>query len=122
MGTVGWKWFGCLWFTFVKSDSPSQYDFDATQFVDYIDSTHTSAIDQYALLGGQEFDIGSVNLFTGIKLRVTGSGLLHLTIYNEDSTLNEVLSSTTLSTAPGKELAVRSNFKCERGYFKLEND
>ena len=96
--------------------------FDATQFVDYIDSTHTSAIDQYALLGGQEFDIGSVNLFTGIKLRVTGSGLLHLTIYNEDSTLNEVLSSTTLSTAPGKELAVRSNFKCERGYFKLEND
>ena len=50
--------------------------FDTTKFSDYLNSGTTLTINQYCMFGGQEFSQGGLNLVTGAKCKVTGSGTL----------------------------------------------
>jgi hypothetical protein len=97
-------------------------NFDSTKYSDYISSTVAWPIDQYAITGGQEFDNGEVNLYTGIKAKVTGSGILRVTVYGEDLVDSYVPPPPQLNAAPGNEIAIKTNLTSETAYYRFEND
>jgi len=99
---------------------------DSTQYVDYVDATHTSPINHFATLGGQELEEGQVNIFRAITMKVIGSGLIHTAFIGEgdqESTTawNRVdLPLVLLDGSTKKEITNTSNFMGEKCYPHFE--
>ena len=64
---------------------------------------------KYAVNGNEQ-----LSTFTGLRLRVVGSGNLQLSLTAEDDTHAVTLTSRALSTAPGKPLFHPLNYQSER--------
>jgi len=95
--------------------------FNPNNLDDYIDGIITNPILQFAHFGGHEPVEGVVNLFTGVKLKATGSGSIRTTIFSEDDTTFYKALPEPLITKPGQELQIKLNFVDERGYLCFAN-
>ena len=62
---------------------------------------------------------GAVHFFNAIRMRVTGSGTLLVTISGEDEVLTGTLPSITLTASPGKEVLTRFSFTNEKARIKF---
>jgi hypothetical protein len=91
------------------------YKFDSSQLTDF-----TNAIESYAEMallpdGGDD----TVLHFTGVRLRVKGSGTLLVTVRGLDDVLTTSGESITLSATPGKAIWSGFNFTSERAAVKV---
>ena len=63
---------------------------------------------------------GALGHYSQVALRAKGSGTLSLTLYSEDDQANQSLTSVTLSSTPGKEYRVLSNFINEKAALRIQ--
>lgn len=79
-----------------------------------------TAIDSYVRHAYADYSgVGALNHYQAIRIHAAGVGSLVPTMYSMDYLTNQVLSSITLGTSPGKEFTVRCNMVTERMSLKL---
>lgn len=82
--------------------------------VEGVTTDYTNAIDSYVTTSLKAALSNWLNHFAGIKLRVSGSGTLTVTLYGEDNSNNTSGPSVTLAATPGLEPDVLINFINEK--------
>lgn len=78
-----------------------------------------NAIENYVQFNLKSSMAGWINHFAGIRLRISGSGTLAITLSGEDEVDTGTGASVVLSSAPGGEIEVPLNFKNEKMSVKL---
>lgn len=66
-----------------------------------------------------EGSVGQINHYAGIRQRIRGNGVLTLRVNAYDLATWESYAGVGLSTTPGKELLIRTDFLSERASFRL---
>jgi hypothetical protein len=99
----------------VKLDSSQRVEFDGT------------AIDHFAILGGQEFSPGAISIFPFVTVRAVGNGPVYISMSGEDDQSagtpynREDLSPPFLESSMKKELTIGGHFMSEKCYLKFES-
>lgn len=64
-------------------------------------------------------NMGGINHFAGVRMRIRGSGTAQVRLTGYDGALTEAYPSIALASAPGAESLVRTDFLCEKASVKL---
>lgn len=62
----------------------------------------------------------NIHHFGGIRLRVTGAGILRPTLRSMDNTYSSTLATLTMSATTNREPTILSNFKQQRACLELK--
>ena len=65
---------------------------------------------------------GLINHYTGVRLRVTGSGVLKMNLYSLDSVNTVALPNLTMAATTAREPFVLANFKSQRAQLEIRTD